>query len=131
MAKTRKCLCCGEKYEYCPTCSRASALEPSWKSEFCGETCKDLWTALTKYGMDMITKSEAKFIISKLDLKPLATYADCVQRDYAKVVAHEPKPKKAQKIVEPVIEVAPVEQPEQVAEPAVEVVHEVVEQENE
>lgn len=134
MAKNRKCLCCGEKYSYCPSCSRVDALKESWYSEFCSKTCKDLWTTLTKYSMDFLTKSEAKSIISELDLKPLVAYADCVQRDYAKVMAEERKAKKTHKKVDPIIEIEPiVEQPEEVAEPVVEepTVHEVVLEENE
>lgn len=108
MAKNRKCISCGEKYSYCPTCSRAAALEPSWKSEFCSETCMTLWTILTKYGMEFLSKDEAKEIISNLDLKPIGVYADCVQRDYAKVMAEEKKLRKAHKKIEPVVEIEPV-----------------------
>ncbi len=90
-SKNRKCLSCGTKYSYCPSCSRVDALEPSWKSEFCSETCMALWTTLTKYNMEFLTKDEAKDIVSSLDLEPIDIYANCVQRDYAKVMAEEPK----------------------------------------
>lgn len=96
-SKNRKCLSCGTKYSYCPSCSRVNALEPTWKSEFCSETCMTLWTTLTKYGMEFLTKDEAKAIISNIDLKPVSAYADCVQRDYAKVMAEEKKPRKIRK----------------------------------
>ena len=88
-SKNRKCLSCGAKYSYCPTCSRVDALEPAWKSEFCSEDCMTLWTALTKYNMEFITKDEAKDIVSNLNLKPIDSYASCVQRDYAKVMVDE------------------------------------------
>lgn len=100
----KKCLCDGTKYAYCPDCSRADALKPTWYSEFCSESCMTLWTTLTKFGMNLISKSEAKEIISALDLKPIDAYADCVQRDYAKIMA---KPKRGKRIeIQPIDEVA-------------------------
>lgn len=114
MAKSnRTCLACRKKYSYCPTCSRADALKPRWYSEFCCETCKDLWKSLVKFNMGMLTKEETREIISNLELKPLDSYAACVQRDYAKVMV---KPKKAKKI-EPVVDMVPVV--EEIAEPIV------------
>ena len=95
--KNRKCLSCGLKYSFCPDCSRIDKLAPSWKSEFCSEQCMTLWSTLTKFGMNKITKSEAKEIISTLDLKPIDTYAQCVQRDYAKVMAEDKKPKRGKR----------------------------------
>ena len=108
MANNSKCLCCGDKYSYCPTCSRVDALKPSWFSDFCSETCMTLWTTLTKYGMEFITKNEANDTISKLDLKPIDVYADCVQRDYAKVMTEEKKSHKITKKIESVATVEPI-----------------------
>ena len=126
-SKNRKCLSCGTKYSYCPSCSRIDALEPSWKSEFCSETCMTLWSTLTKYNMDFLTKDEAKDIVSALELKSIDVYADCVQRDYAKVMEEEKKSRKFSKKIEPVVEIEPIiEQPIDVAES-----HEVVKKENE
>lgn len=96
--KNRKCLACGEKFSYCPSCSRVDALKPSWSSEFCGENCMTLWTTLTKFGMGRIEKSEAKEIISALGLKPIDSYVDCVKRDYNKVMEETKKPKRGKRI---------------------------------
>ena len=99
MARLNKtCYACQTKYSYCPSCSRSDATKPSWASEFCSEPCKDLWTTLTKYNMSMLSKSEAKSIISELDLKPIDTYVDCVKRDYNKVMVEEKKPKRNKRI---------------------------------
>lgn len=120
----RTCWACGTKYSHCPNCSRVDALKPSWASEFCSETCKDLWTTLTKFGMSMITKSDAKSIILGLDLKPIDVYVNCVQRDYHKVMTPDPKPKRNKRI-----EIKPVD--EVIVEPvAFEPEHEVVLEEN-
>lgn len=112
MAKPNKrCMACGTKYTHCPDCSRADALKPSWASEFCSEPCKDLWLTLTRYNMGTNSKSEAKALISALDLKPIDAYAACVQRDYAKVMASEPKPKRGKraemKILDEIADVEP------------------------
>ena len=107
-SKNRKCISCSSHYSYCPSCSRVDALAPTWKSEFCSESCMTLWTTLTKYNMEFLTKEEAKDIVSKLELKPIDTYVDCVKRDYAKVMEEDPKPKRGKRIeVQPVDEVVP------------------------
>lgn len=144
--KTRKCLSCATSYEYCPDCSRVDRLAPAWKSQFCSEPCATLWATLTKFGMSMLTKSEAKEIISSLDLKPIDYYVACVQRDYAKVMQSDKKPKRGKRIeikpidevmdiskevVEPIVEEIKIEQLIEVANPvAIEPAHEVVTQEN-
>ena len=93
-----------------------------------------LWATLTKFGMNRITKQEAKEIIDSLDLKPIDTYVGCVQRDYAKVMHEDKKSRKIKKpefVVEPTFEVI-IEQPIVVAEPVViEPAHEVVLEEKE
>ena len=99
MAKLNKtCLACRIKYNYCPSCSVADRIAPSWKSEFCSESCKDLWMALTRYNMSMLSKEEAKSIILELDLKPIDAYVDCVKRDYNIIMAEEKKPKRNKRI---------------------------------
>ena len=123
MVKNRKCLCDGTIYAYCPDCSRTDSLKPAWYAEFCSELCMTLWTTLTKFGMGLLSKSEAKDIISALDLKPIDTYVACVQRDYNKVMAEEKKPKRGKRI-----EIKPIDE---VVEPIVEESHEVVTIENE
>ena len=99
MAKSnRTCIACQEKYSYCPSCSRTDALKPVWFSEFCSESCKDLWITLTKYNMSILSKEKAMETISALDLKPIDTYVDCVKRDYNKVMAEKKKPKRNKRI---------------------------------
>lgn len=104
MVKNRKCLACSTSYSYCPDCSRADKLAPTWKAQFCSEDCMSLWMTLTRYNMSRLTKSEAKEIISALTLKPIDVYASCVQRDYAKVFEPAKKSRKIKKL-EPIVEV--------------------------
>lgn len=94
MRKNRKCSCCGAQYNYCPDCGGADRLKPTWYSEFCSETCKDLWMTATKYNMQTLTKEEAAKIISGLTLKDKSEYVECVQRDLKNILAAEPKTKR-------------------------------------
>ena len=87
--RDRKCICCQSKYKYCPTCSD-DKMKPTWMTEFCGETCKELWTTATKYNMNMLTKPEAKAAIEALELKERSAYVECVQRDLENILAEEP-----------------------------------------
>lgn len=126
----KKCLCDNTRYSYCPDCSRADALKPTWYSEFCSESCMILWTTLTKFSMNQLSKSEAKEIISAIDLKPIDAYVACVQRDYATVMATEKKSKRGKRIeINPIDEVIDIE-PE-IVESIIEESHEVVKKENE
>ena len=106
MVKNKQCLSCSTSFSYCPDCSRVDRLKPSWASQFCSEPCAILWTTLTKFGMSMITKSEAKEIISSLDLKPIDIYVDCVKRDYNKVFEPEKKFKRGKRVEMKIIDEA-------------------------
>lgn len=86
MRKNRKCICCSTQYCYCPDCGGVDRLKPSWYSEFCGEDCKDLWMAATRFNMKTISKEEAKKIILALNLKDKAEYVECVQKDLDNIV---------------------------------------------
>lgn len=88
----RKCICCNTVYSYCPSCSGPDRLKPSWYSEFCCESCKDLWSTATKFNMGLIDKAEAKNIISNLSLKDKSEYVNSVQRDIEHILKEEPKP---------------------------------------
>lgn len=116
--KERKCLSCATLYKYCPSCSRVDALAPAWKSQFCSEPCATLWTTLTKFSMNRITKTEAKSIISELDLKAADSYVAHIQRDYASVMAEDKKHKRGKraemKILDEVMDVE-----SEVAEPII------------
>jgi hypothetical protein len=104
--KNRNCFCCGKNYSFCPDCSRVDALKPSYFSDFCSEECMTIWTTATKYNMGKLTKSEAKEIISGLDLKPVDSYVKCVQRDLNAIMAEEKKQKRSHKKFEPVVVIA-------------------------
>lgn len=104
----KKCSCCSTKYSYCPDCSRADALKPSWYSDFCSETCKDLWLTATRFNMNRLAKSDARSIIAGLDLKPIDEYVECIKRDLKNIMAEEKKTRRTQKKIEPVVEAEPI-----------------------
>lgn len=123
----RKCLCCNKHYSYCPDCSGADRLAPSWKAEFCSETCKDLWLTCTRYNMGRHTKQEAQDIIKSLPLKSVAEYVQCVQRDLGTILKEDQKSKRSKRIVaQPIDEAAAI-----APSPIDETTSEVVFQENE
>ena len=96
MVSNRKCICCGEKYQYCPSCGN-DRLKETWYSAFCSETCKDLWQTLSKYSMGFINKSQAIKLINTLPLKDKSKYVACVQRDLGKLFEKEVKRNKSVK----------------------------------
>ena len=96
MASNRKCICCGEKYQYCPSCGN-DRLKETWYSAFCSETCKDLWKTLSEYSMELINKSQAIELINTLPLKDKSKYVACVQRDLGKLFEKEVKHNKSVK----------------------------------
>ena len=98
MALNRVCMCCHEKYAYCPDCNSRDKLKPAWHASFCSEACKDLWTTLSGYSMGFIEKKDAVETIKALTLKDKSQYVECVQRDMAKLLAEEPKLKRSKKV---------------------------------
>lgn len=95
---SRKCTCCNEKYNYCPSCGN-DRLKPTYLSVFCSESCKDLWTTLSKFSMGMLTKPEAVEIINSLNLKDKSKYVASVQRGMAEILKKESKLKKTQSLI--------------------------------
>jgi hypothetical protein len=84
--KNKKCACCNEQYEYCPTCGNGKLL-PAWMTEFCSESCKDLWETATKFNLNMITKEVAQAKLNTLNLKPVETYTEMLQKDINNITA--------------------------------------------
>lgn len=84
--KYKNCSCCGTKYEFCPTCGNGKFL-PSWMTEFCSESCKSLWETATKFNLGIITKEVAQKELASLDLKPVETYTEMLQKDINNITA--------------------------------------------
>lgn len=89
--KTRECYLCGEKYNFCPTCSQ-DRMKPSWMSEFHDENCKNIFDICTRFNMGLISKEDAQKALSACDLSNKENFKDYVQRDIANIFA-KPQPK--------------------------------------
>lgn len=125
MAKSRKCKCCATKYSYCPSCSGADRLKPTWYAQFCSEECMTLWTTAVKFNMKMIDQAEAKMAIKSLDLKDKSEYAESIQRDMDIILKENVVEVETPSVDEPT------EQPEIIVQEEPVVIEEVVIQEDE
>ena len=105
MAKhNRVCMTCGKKYSFCPSCSKADAKKAPWHATFCCEDCQVIWKTLTKFSMGLLSKIEAKEILSKIELKPIETSAECVQSGLKNIMAEDEVVIVAEDVAEPSIE---------------------------
>lgn len=83
----RKCIVCGNEYSYCRSCPK-DAKKETWHALYDNENCKDIAKALTDYNFKLITKDEAKDIVTKCDLSiNLSEY----YRNTLEVVMAKPK----------------------------------------
>ena len=94
--RTRECFLCGEKYNYCPTCSQDKT-KPTWMAEFHDENCKDIFSICTRFNMQLFTKEEAREAIETCDLSNKENFKDSVKRDLANIFAEEPKQKRGKR----------------------------------
>lgn len=104
MAKrSRECYLCGEKYQYCGSCSQ-DRLKPTWMAEFHSESCKNIFDICTRYNMQLMTKEEAQKALSACDLSKKESFKDYVQRDLANILVEpaqksQPKAPKTHEVV--------------------------------
>ena len=102
MAKrSRECYLCGEKYQYCSSCSQ-DRMKPSWMAEFHEENCKNIFDICTRFNMDMISKEDAQNALSACDLSNKENFKYYVKRDIANIFAKPavPKAAKSHEVVE-------------------------------
>lgn len=86
--RTRECLLCGTKYEYCPTCSQ-DKMKPVWMTEFHDENCKSIFDICTRFNMQMLAKAEAKTALENCDLSNKANFKSYVQRDLENIFTED------------------------------------------
>ena len=129
--RDRKCLSCATLYKYCPECSKADALAPAWKAQFCSQSCKDLWLIATRYNTNDLTREEAKASILELNIKAVDSYSASIQRDLKNIMAEDKKHKRGKRAELKILDEA-MEVKLEIAEPvAIEPIHEVVLEEKE
>ena len=102
--KNRECLTCGTKYSYCPNCNRK---EPSWKTEFHAENCKNIFQICVQYNANLLTKEQAKEALNACDLSNKENFKDCIKRDFENIYKEEPVIKRGKRAeINPVDEAA-------------------------
>ena len=95
MAKrTKECYLCGEKYTYCPNCTKK---DPTWMAEFHEENCKNIFDICTRFNMGMMDKAEAQAALKECDLSNKINFKFYVQNDLAKIFAEDKKVKAVKK----------------------------------
>lgn len=99
--RSRICRVCSRSYEYCPTCSQ-DKYKPTWMVEFHDENCKTIWDICTRFNMELMSKEEAKAALLKCDLDGKEYFADCVQRDLAKIFAVDEPVAKKREVKKPI-----------------------------
>lgn len=92
MAKKRKCIICGTKYEYCRNCSRYNP-EETWRNLFCSENCMNIFNIVSKCNdTKELTVQEAYNELSKADLTKKSQFNECILTEIEKILSDgEPK----------------------------------------
>lgn len=70
MTSNKVCVVCGKEYKYCHDCNHKTP--ESWKGSFCSTDCRDLYRTVASYGMNKISKEEAKAELGKLNIPDLS-----------------------------------------------------------
>ena len=94
--RTRECYLCGEKYQYCSSCSQ-DRMKPAWMVEFHDENCKNIFDICTRFNMELMSKEDAQKALSACDLSNKENFKYYVQRDITNIFADEKPASKAAK----------------------------------
>lgn len=83
-SKLRTCVCCGEKYSFCPRCPQ-DADKPLYYFSFCSNNCHDIYEITSRFENGQITANEAKNKLDKLDLSKLNSYGESYKSSIDKI----------------------------------------------
>lgn len=95
MAKKKFCLSCGREYEFCPNCQNKTETM-GWKKEFDEESCKEIFNAVSGYGMKLFTAKDVVGILKKYNITDTSKYKEeikAVLDEALEIVNSESKPK--------------------------------------
>lgn len=87
MANLRKCIICGNTYEYCPNCAQKSKANERWRLLYCEENCKGVSDVVNQYGHNHLTELEAQEKLSLYNLSNRDNYAENVKKVLDKIFA--------------------------------------------
>ena len=83
-SKLRTCVCCGEKYSFCPRCPQ-DADKPLYYFSFCSNNCHDIYEITSRFENGQITANEAKNKLDKLNLSNLNNYGESYKLSIDKI----------------------------------------------
>lgn len=87
--KKRICFACGKVYRFCPQCAEDQG-KPVWMCTWDTEECKTVFKIVSNYCSDLISKSEAKNLLSGV-LTHTVTFNEEIE-EKIKEILHEDKP---------------------------------------
>ena len=97
--KKRKCIVCGEEYEYCGKCKAHSNL-PAWMAIYHDENCRNIMNIATDYMAGSISKAVAKAMLDECDLSNKKNFKESVLKAINEIYATQKKPSKSKVIKE-------------------------------
>ena len=80
----RTCVCCGEKYSFCPRCPQ-DVDKPLYYFSFCSDNCHDIYETTSRFENGQITANEAKNKLDKLNLSNLNNYGESYKLSIDKI----------------------------------------------
>lgn len=98
MKPLKKCVICGEEYDYCSSCPDKMNM-PSWKNSFCSENCKKIYDACAKYNAGELIKEEANALLETCDLSSKSKFSSATKKLIKEITA-KPRQKKEEVAVE-------------------------------
>ena len=78
MSVARICVCCGKKYEYCPSCKKNS--QPGWMFTYCSESCKGLFNIISAYISKRVSKEAVQAYIAEHNITDFTEYTEPVKK---------------------------------------------------
>lgn len=84
--KTRKCIVCGEEYEYCNRCSSHSTM-PTWMALYHDDNCRSIMNIATEYMAGNVTKADAKSQLDNCDLTNKKNFKESVVKAIDEICA--------------------------------------------
>lgn len=86
----RKCICCGELYEYCGSCKESTKV-PTWKTLFDSENCNKVFYTVSDYLAGEISEDIARMQFEGCDLSKKEFFTPTIQDTIKKVMGEEVK----------------------------------------
>lgn len=90
----RVCLCCGKKFEYCPTCEKYKNTPMS--AGFDCEECKEIFNVVSGYNIGVATIEDVKAVLDKYNIEDVSVYKGVVKEVLMKATTPAPEVKKVE-----------------------------------